>query len=347
MASIAALKADLSALRDNFARASDEAGHVVRDLHVAGHDVRLSYAGAAMLDMQFPSFAHVETELIQEPALTVHIWDSSSTETPAPALPPTRGGDEVRGTLYYFGDDTVKAAYQPGTDTLSVFDLASREAWYWTNDARELPYWDRAEPVRQILHWWLDSLGAQRLHAGAVGNESGGVVIVGKSGSGKSTTALSALDSPLAYAGDDCVAVATDPEPFVYSLYNTGKLHPGHLEKFEELRPAVSNLGGLDYEKAIVYIHAHFPEKTASGFPLRAVLLPKITGGETRVVPVSPATGLAALAPSTILQLPPIEPRAFAAMARLVERVPSYRLELGPDVRAIPGVVIDLMEQLS
>lgn len=330
-----------------FGCAADATGEVARELRLAGRGVRLIYAGAAMMDAQFASFAHVEADLRQKPDLTVHIWDSHSTGTAAPALPPTRGDNEVRGTLYYFGDATVKAAYQPGTDTLSVFDSASGEAWYWTNDARELPYWDRAEPIRQILHWWLDSLGAQRLHAGAVGTEAGGVVIVGKSGSGKSTTALSSLDSPLGYAGDDCIAVVTQPEPFVYSLYNTGKLHPGHLERFEELRPTVSNPGVLDYEKAIVYIHEHFPEKTSAGFPLSAVLLPTITGGETRLVPVSPATGLAALAPSTILQLPPIEPRAFAAMARLVEQVPSYRLELGPDVRRIPGVILDLIEQLT
>jgi hypothetical protein len=340
-------KADLSALRGLFASAARNTGEETRELRLAGREVRLCYAGIAMVDAQFASFAHVEAELKHRPDLTVHIWDSHSTGTAPPALPPTRGDNEVRGTLYYFGDATVKAAYQPGTDTLSVFDSASGEAWYWTDDARRLPYWDRAEPIRQILHWWLDSFGAQRLHAGAVGTATGGVVIVGKSGSGKSTTALSALASRLDYAGDDCIAVVTQPEPFVYSLYNAGKLHPEHLARFEELRPTVSNAGVLDYEKAIVYIHEHFPEKTAAGFPLSAVLLPTITGGDTRLVPVSPATGLAALAPSTILQLPPIEPRAFSAMARLVKQVPSYRLELGPDVRRIPEVILELIEQLA
>lgn len=337
------LETATAALRGSFRDAAASAGLVERSLSLAGESVRLSYAGTAMANVQMDAFEHAARDDAGEPALRIHIWDSRSTGVEPPPVPPTRGG-EVRGALYYFEDGGVRGAYQPGTSTFSVFDALEGEAWYWTQDAGELPYWDRAEPIRQLLHWWLDSRGMQRLHAGAVGNANGGVIVVGRSGSGKSTTALSSLGAGMFYGGDDCIAVAVDPEPYVYTLYNSGKLHPADLERFPYLRDAVSNPNVLDYEKAIFYVHGQFPDRVVDGFPLRAVLLPTITGGATRLVPVSSAAALVALAPSTILQLPPIEPRAFSAMARLVELVPSFRLELGPDIGEIPTTIAAFLD---
>ena len=95
-------------------------------------------------------------------------------------------------------------------------------------------------------------------------------------------------------------------------------------------------------------MHEHFPEHTTEGFPLRAVVVPKVspTRQEPRVVEASRAAALAALAPSTIFQLHTADQGALSEMSRLIERVPCYALELGSDVHAIPGAIADLLSTL-
>src|SRR4029077_4802081 len=82
-----------------------------------------------------------------------------------------------------------------------------------------------AEPIRAILSWFMREHNRQLIHAAAVGNSDGGVLLIGRSGAGKSNTALCCLASDLQYAADDFCAVSVGSEPHVYSLYCTGKTH--------------------------------------------------------------------------------------------------------------------------
>ena len=52
---------------------------------------------------------------------------------------------------------------------------------------------------------------------------------------------------------------------------------------------------------------------------------------------------LTALAPSTIFQLAGADGAALRAMRSVVERVPSYLLELGEDTAQIPAVIAALL----
>jgi hypothetical protein len=258
--------------------------------------------------------------------------------------------DYATGALFHFHEPPLRAAYLPGLETLSVLDSTAQTAWHWVADAFEQPYWDQACPMRQILFWWLGSRGYLQVHGAAVGTPAGGALVVGKAGSGKSTVALSTLDSDLLYAGDDYVAVTLEPEPRVQSLYSSGKIEPDHVHKLlPHLVPLLANRDRLDEEKAVLYLHQHFSEQVTAGFPLRAVLVPKVqaTRRETRVVETSRAGAFAALAPSTILQLHTAGAESFTTMSRLVQRVPCFGLELGSDIPAIPEAISDLLERLS
>ena len=194
-------------------------------------------------------------------------------------------------------------------------------------------------PLRAILHWWLGYHGILQVHGGAVGISDGGVMVVGRGGSGKSTTTLACLSSGLRYAGDDFVALAGEPEPWVHSLYGSGKLEPHHLARFPTLQSWVSNPVRDAEDKVIVFAEEAAPGVAITGFPLRAVLVPRVVAQEpqSRLQPISPAAALAALAPSTVFQLHPPQPDGLAKMAQLVQRVPCLSLELGSDVNRIPG----------
>jgi hypothetical protein len=310
---------------------------VERRIALAGGALTLRAAGPRMLDTLAPAFAHLpepdpDADL---PSLVVNIWDSHAGPESRPPLPDAQG--EPRGATFYHEEGPVQIASQPGLHLLSALDSSAGEAWFWTESADTLPFWESAAPFRQILHWWLGGRGIGLLHGASVGTETGGVLLVGRGGSGKSTSALSCLASNLLYAADDYVAVEQGEVPQVHSLYSSGKLEPAHATRLSHL--SLPALGGAEDEKVVFYIHDRYPERTCEGFPLRAVFAPRITGGDARVVPLPAAVALRALAPSTLLQLHPADPEAFASMARLLRTVPAYTLEVGPKIEQIPAAI--------
>jgi hypothetical protein len=349
----AELTADrLDGVSASFSAAAEATGGPSADRYtIAGAPVFLRFGSHALLERLTPAFAHLAAPSAGEdgpPALTVHLWDSASTGAPAPPRPRTPS-DFAPGALFHFHEPPLRAAYQPGLESLSILDSEAKVAWHWVSDAFDQPYWDQASPIRQILFWWLSSRGHLQLHGGAVGTPEGGVLLVGKAGSGKSTVALSSLGSELLYAGDDYVAVALDPSPRVESLYSSGKLEPAHVhDLFPELRSLLANPDRLDSEKAVIYVQQHFPSQVTSGFPLRAILVPTVraTQSGSRVVQTSRAGAFTALAPSTIFQLHTANHDALATMSRLISEVPCYGLELGSDLTTIPETIAHFLSSL-
>ncbi len=327
---------------DDAARAS---GTIVRRILLAGAPVEVRYAGAALSEQLGPALDHATDESADEPALVVSAWDSAGSGVHAPLLPAADAA-APRGAVLYSTDGVRHVAYQPGLGQLSAYDAACRHAWFWCEDATRLPFWEPAAPFRQILHWWLPERGAQLLHGAAVGAETGGVLLVGRGGSGKSTCALASLTSPLLYAGDDYVAVEAASQPQVHSLYCSGKLEPGHARLLAHLPPP--SFDGSEDEKAVFYVRDRFPDRMCRGFPLVAVVAPRVVAGpETRFSRVQPARALAALAPSTLLQLVPARAEALTAMAALLRRLPTYALEVGGPVDRIPAALERLLREAA
>ena len=314
---------------------------------VGGHDLLFRFAGPGVVPSIAPAFAHLAAAPAAKPELVVNIWDSASTGAAPPPRPEVDPESPV-GAFYFFEDPPARGVFQPGIQALSAVDLRADRAWYWVADPAALPYWERAAPIRQILHWWMATRGHQQVHGGAVGTPDGGVLLVGKPGSGKSTSSLVSLVSELRYAGDDYTMVSIEPRPWVHSLFSSGKVDPANLWRVPHLEPAVSNADHLATEKAVVFVDQHFPDRPIEGFPLRAIVLPTITGGRrTRAVPTSRAAALVALAPSTVFQLHTAGNEALQYMTRLVHQVPAYVLELGIDASEIPNVILGLLDELN
>ncbi len=320
-------------------------GAIDRYFNIGGYLIRLHFAGPALTSRLTPALEHLSASPGEKPSLTIGIWDSASTGIQAPS-PPWSSGDYItRGEVHGFNDGRIHTHYNLDANVLDMLDSARDLAVYWTGDAASLPFYESGAPLRTILHWWLREHGRQLVHAAAVGTPQGGVLLVGRGGSGKSTTALTCLDSELVYAGDDYCVLDTEAEPYVHSLYSSAKLNGNNIDQLPHLAFAVSNADRLDTEKALIYLQHHFPHKVVSGFPVRAVLLPRVTGGEaTALSPASPMEALRALAPSTLFQLAGAGRSDFVAMSGFVRKVPCYHLELGTALGQIPGVILRLLK---
>jgi hypothetical protein len=329
-----------------FERAAAASGGVEeRHFAIGPAIVTLRFAGRALQPLILPALAHLATPWrAAARSLTVSLFDSESTGTPMPPPAWTPDSYGARGEIIGFNTDRFRTIYAHGVDLLQMMDLERERAVFWAPSYRIIPYFEIGGPLRAILHWWMWREPYQPLHAGAVGLETGGVLLAGKRGSGKSTSTLACLAGGLLYAGDDYV-LAGGQDPFVYSLYNTAKLVPDNLHRFPQFEPAIRNRERLGEEKAMIFVHEAFPARISAGFPIRAVLLPKVTGErDTRLKRTSPMSALLALAPTTILHMAGASQEAFEKMSRLVKQTPCYVLEAGTDLPQIPAVVRELLE---
>jgi len=330
----------LAGFQDEFERAARAAGGTVDlRLTVAGSAVRIRFAGAAAAEALGRAFAHLVTGDDEPASLTLHVWDCDAE--------PAETTTSWAGASYFYDEPGFLALHQPATDVLSVLAADGDVGWYRMPDATRLPFWEYTAPFRHLLGWWLDAQGCRQVHGGAVGTEAGGVLVVGPGGSGKSTTAVaSLLDERLRYAGDDYVAVGGDRDPVVHSLYCSAKVRHEDMHRLPNLVPELA-AGDRADEKVVFYLATALPGRSISEFPLRAIVVPRLTDRRTaRVLPGTRSAALAALAPSTIFQLHPPGGAALADLAQLVRTVPSFVLELGADVETIPRELVRLLEQL-
>ena len=341
-------------LESSFERALQNVGETCeRFFRVGGLTIRFRFVGEALPPVVTPALRHLATESVDSPDLTVCLWDRESTGIRMHLLSDYfrylswfwYDHMNTRGELKYFNGKRIRAALNPGSQIVSMLDCDRRLALYWTESAADVPWYETGAPLRTILHWWLSLYGYQLVHAASVGTSTGGALLIGKGGSGKSTAALAGLSSSLMYAGDDYCLVTADPSPAAYCLYNTAKLKKdSDLERFPHLAHCEYNPDRKEGEKLMMFVNDHFPGKIADGFPLKVILAPYVTGKtETTVQPMSAGTALLNLAPSTIVQLPGAGQAALHTMAQLIRRLPCYRLEVGTDVTKIPQAIEDLL----
>ena len=313
----------------NLGRAFDEAagaGIVRKWYRIGGASICLQFAGDALVPLLTPALDH----LVCDPCpaeLTISVWDTCSTGIQPPD-PVRRNGDMLpRGEIRGHTDGDIRLTWHPEPSVISFIDRSTDEAVFWIEDARKTPYYESGSPFRSIFHWLFTGSAKQLVHAAAVG----GVLIAGKGGSGKSNSALSCIGK-LPYAADDYCMVESGSQPYVHSLYSTAKVDSTDLPFYPHLSEAIANTNRAADEKALLYLHRHRPQDITTGFPLRAILVPRLTGRqETTVADASPAAALQALAPSTIFQLPGAGDEAFRLLSEVCRRLPCYFLNLGTD----------------
>jgi hypothetical protein len=316
---------------------------ISRTIGVGRYRIELQFAGPALYEPMFRPFAHVETS--GEPDVVLRCWDSRSTGVP---LPDSVDAGEVHvqslpGRQRDLDRRWAIVRPDPG---LSAYSRSASRGVYWWHDARALTYGDLAGGLRAMLNWSMADRGLHFLHTAAVGAAGRAALIVGQSGSGKSSTALTCLLAGMDYLGDDHCLVDPGTEPMVHAVYAAAKLHTEQMRRFPELEPFIVNPDREAIEKGVAILHPHFSKQLPRSLPIAALLVPVIgETTETRIEPLSRGAALLALAPSTLLQMAAADTSGLGPMGELVRRVPCYRVTLGSDRTAIAAAIGNLLVQ--
>jgi len=133
----------------------------------------------------------------------------------------------------------------------------------------------------------------------------------------------------------------------VYSLYNTAKLVGDRdVAKFRGLASHIWNERREANDKATIFLNDSYPEKLITGFPLKAILVPRITGKkDTNISRCGEGAALMALGPSSLAQLPCSGPDDLKQIAELIRGTPCHRIDLGTDLEQIPRAIEELLSE--
>lgn len=297
--------------------------------------VRIKFAGKHLVSPFMRALAHLSTSEVESPELTVCIWDDPSSSRNLLLYP--FSGDIEKTKRHKAGNIEIACELWP--QRLSLFSAERKLALFWVNDVNEYPWYERCRPLRYIIHWWALQHKLYLVHAACIGTAGGGLLVTGRKGAGKSTTALSSLDSDLSYLADDlCLIGFEGKQVFAYSLYNTAKLD--NFEKLPGLEKHVHNRHRVPGEKAILYVHDRFPDKLLLKVPVLAILVPKLIGEHpSNLVPISNNEAFNVLSGSTGQELGGTSQEDFFGPYRICKTLPCYRLEAGADLNELNEVI--------
>ena len=268
------------------------------------------------------------------PTLRVTLVDST---TMAPDTIPSAFRPVGEETLMWNGEGMTAVAN--GFDgTFWLLDHDQGHAVRWLADPHQLPYGEQVSPLSLAVRWWasIDARGAL-VHAGAVADDHGAVLLGGLSGAGKSTSTMACAGSNLDVLGDDQVIIEIDEDgPVAHPVYRLAKLTPGSLDLLPHLPRARARRGPLRQG-------ARRPvARRPRARPVRAVcLVSQDPTTATHLAPIVRAEVLKAIGISTMFQLSVAKEHTWAVTSAMVRSSPCHHLVVGR-----PGEVPAVLDAL-
>ena len=226
---------------------------IVKDIKIANLIIRLRFAGEATFSYIFPAFNHISvTSESHIPDYTINIWDSLTAKVDFPKIPCSIDDIAIRGELRGFNSDEFESSYSTQSQMLSTIHHLSKVGIVCLTGNVKIPAFEMASPLRGIMHWILRKNGMVLLHAASVGTSMGAVLIAGRGGAGKSSTAFRCLIEGMNYFGDDiCCLSVQDGVTAINSIYCSGKILNSEYLNFPELGQFIFKHNEIDYNKEV------------------------------------------------------------------------------------------------
>jgi hypothetical protein len=298
--------------------------------------VRIRTVGARR--PEYPPFSHlpatpVTSAAARSPELVVHVCDGDFPG--GPGCRPPRGFHRVR-------DEDRFVSVTDGPPTVDAVRCADRSALSWIDDVAHEPPYLRFRPLAEIFAAWFPTQGLVLLHAAAVGDDEGAVLLVGNGGSGKSTTAVMCSRAGIGFLADDFCLLEPGPPPRVHSIYRSAKLRRDSRHVVPGVESATSDV--IDGDQYFLVDEA----ATVVSAPVLAIVAvsPAVDTDTPRLRRVPHDDALGHILP-TALKLPSGGEDAYRLWLRtahtLARGVATYTLELTWDTARVVELVRDVL----
>lgn len=278
----------------------------------------------------------------------------------------TQDSGQPDATLLYWYDqcdaylppgEAAKSSVWKSRDTTGALQVVTDSGFIIGCDhARQRYYYARPRPTGTDLLLssyamshsfgrWARANGMLMLHAAAVGVQGKGVLIAGKSGSGKSTFAASCLAEGLDFVADDYSLLSGSGPLRAMPLYTMVSLNPDMCEKlprFGEPLPKVA--GSFLAEKPRFRMPL---SRFCEALSIHAIVIPAM-GGEAppsiRAVP--PGRAMAPLIHSSMTQMEFYRDTTLIRQisARLKD-LPTYEMHMSADLKKNPAFLRRFIEK--
>ncbi len=319
------------------------------DFEVAGHPMRCTFAGDDLAQAITLGFQHLRQDAGGPAGLAVELWDIGASGVQRP-LPDMRRLIDWHRT--YADGLVAKGEGLLGYQSPRLYvmiDLAEGRMIGCVTDAADLSAYEIGKPLQPLLFAWLQSRTVQPIHAALIAQEGKGLLLGGKGGSGKSTTALACARAGMQFLGDDYVGIERLHGGFVgHSLYASAWLEKGHSRRFSAM--GKHRMPGKDSgeRKQSFAIATAAPGATRAKCTISAVAIPRIVDSEnSSFAPIERHETALRLAPSAVLQMAHLDRAEIFGIAQdLVATLPCFELRIGSRLDLIPDAVSKLLAEL-
>ena len=338
-------------LHRNFSLASTNLGGTFSfDFKLANKKIIISSAGERLLRLTTQALAHLEAEKIEliEKPFVIYTWDEKEANIPLPEHPWITPEDIVEDSFVQFHLENYFVSQFDNQTILFLYNFKENVAFCIIKDANNLNNSFLSSPFFKLIALWASKQSLNILHAGCVSVNNKGVLIVGRSGKGKSSTSVQCAIDGLDYLSDDYILIDdTGEKTIAYSIFNSGKLKLNHIERFNKIQSSIS-IGNLDQNnKPLLFLSTIFKEQIKRSTEIKAIIVPNITSSvSANYYRISSLEALKALAPSTLVQLRINGLNELKSLADLTRKFPNFCLELGSDFEDISFKVKKIIEEI-
>ncbi len=305
------------------------------NLELGGKRITMFCAGKKLQQSILLSLSGIRTNHEEKISadLNIYLWDGNS-EIDFPCQKLKQELDRYRDKVSVINEKNIHLQYNPVGEIVSLIDIENREAFYFAPDANKLPDYEVCTPMRMIMNWFCKMNGMLFIHAAGIGYGGNGALLVGKSGAGKSTTALLSLIYGLEFIGDDYVAISIGEKKMAYQIYRGSKIMDKTLPQFSKLLPYIIKTNKTQ-EKNVVILPNDLGH-IVPALQIKTIIRPRVEYAlKSSFKKYAAMQILTEFATSTILQMPGCGEYMLRDLGQLCQEIPAYTLSLSKDFQEI------------
>jgi hypothetical protein len=241
---------------------------------IAGIPVCIRLQNQNLRSIFFSAIAHLRI-LPCRAEYSIDVWDAGTAGDSFPEFEHQIEDIELRGDIPKYCGDGVDFAYFAHANMAHILNENEKHGIVAVRSLAHMPRFELACPFRAIFSWLLRNNKKAIIHSAALADDFGNAyLILGKSGAGKSTTAISCFLSGMKYIGDDlCVLGLVNQQVYVYSLYSSGKTCRSAWQHLPELKGLAIDSPTRYHEKE-VYFFGEDPQRTCRNARLKVIFVP-------------------------------------------------------------------------